>query len=276
MTRFGPTFIEAREAQHLTIDDVTRELKIKRQFIEAIEEEDFSVFPTLPMARGFVRNYAAYLGLNSTEMLAQFEAGSYVRQTGQARKQKPAAPLALSMTASPPLINADTVITFLLIAALLGSIFYFGYTQYIQPRTSTVVAQNPVDLQPITGESAAILLPTPTIQVTDTPTPTPTPEYYTGVTIELVISDRTWAQIIVDDVKVFDGFLEVGEKRRWDGLNRVAIRVGNAGGVEFSINGENLGLMGEPGQVIDQLWEKVETSDTEEAVEATATPNSTP
>lgn len=276
MTRFGPTFIEAREAQHLTIDDVTRELKIKRQFIEAIEEEDFSAFPTLPMARGFVRNYAAYLGLNATEMLAQFEQGSYIRQMGQARRQKPVAPLALPMTASPPLINADTVVTFLLIAALLGSILYFGYTQYIQPSTSTVVAQNPIDLQPITGESAAILLPTPTIQVTDTPTPTPTPEYYTGVTIELVISDRTWAQIIVDDVKVFDGFLEVGEERRWDGLNRVAIRVGNAGGVEFSINGENKGLMGEPGQVIDQLWEKVEASDTGDAVEATVTPNSTP
>ncbi|MEM7033877.1 MAG: RodZ domain-containing protein [Chloroflexota bacterium] len=278
MADFGEIFQKAREGKHLTFDDVTRDLKIKKQFIEAIEDEDFSIFPTMPMARGFVRNYAAYLGLNPVDMLAQFEQGNFERQGNRRNSRKDLASLSLPMIAPKPIITPDTIVTFLLITGLLGSILYFVYTQYVSApdedaTVNTVTAPLPDNGL---GESPAILLPTPTVQVTDTPIPTMTPVYYTGVTVELVIHERTWSQIIVDDVKVFDGFLEVGEERRWDGEQKVAVRVGNAGGVEIAVNGDNRGFMGERGQVIDQLWEKVNQPEDSESngAEVTATPSS--
>ena len=177
------------------------------------------------------------------------------------------------MIAPRPIITPDSIVTFLLILTLLGSILYFVYTQYIPTTQNNTTLNTVATPLPNSGESPAILLPTPTIQITDTPTPTVTPIYYTGVTVELVIHERTWSQIIVDDEKVFDGFLEVGEERRWEGEQKVAVRVGNAGGVEIAVNGDNKGFMGERGQVIDQLWEKIDPADNQETddTEATAT-----
>jgi hypothetical protein len=57
----------------------------------------------------------------------------------------------------------------------------------------------------------------------------------------------------------------------------VAVRAGNAGGVEVLVNGESVGLMGEPGQVVDQVWEKVEEAAVTPSQENTAeTPTPTP
>jgi hypothetical protein len=74
----------------------------------------------------------------------------------------------------------------------------------------------------------------------------------------LVLHQPSWIQILVDDVKAFEGILQPGDSRNWTGQRRVAIRAGNAGGVEVIVNGTNRGLMGTEGQVIDQIWEKVD------------------
>jgi hypothetical protein len=154
------------------------------------------------------------------------------------------------------------LIGFLLITALLGIILYYVYQQYVLP----------LEMASVTGSSlatdeAAILLPTPTPLPTDTPTPTitPTPLYYTGVTVELVITEESWVQVLVDEAKAFEGVLQAGERRHWTGDRQVAVRAGNAGGVEVIVNGESRGRMGEPSQVVDQVWEKLD--------EAPVTPN---
>ncbi|MBE7557183.1 MAG: DUF4115 domain-containing protein [Anaerolineales bacterium] len=113
------------------------------------------------------------------------------------------------------------------------------------------------------GEDAALLLPTVTPLPTSTPTPlpptdTPTPIIYGGVTVELQLKQPSWIQILVDDVKTFEGILQPGESKNWTGQRRVAIRAGNAGGVEVIVNGINRGVMGGEGQVVDQIWEKVD------------------
>ncbi|NJN99734.1 MAG: DUF4115 domain-containing protein, partial [Anaerolineales bacterium] len=102
---------------------------------------------------------------------------------------------------------------------------------------------------------------TPTPTETPTPLPpteTPTPIIYGGVSVELKISKPSWIQILVDDAKSFEGILQPGESRNWTGQSRVAVRAGNAGGVEVIVNGTSRGLMGADGQVVDQVWEKVD------------------
>jgi hypothetical protein len=74
----------------------------------------------------------------------------------------------------------------------------------------------------------------------------------------LVINEASWIQILADDVKVFEGVLQPGDARNWTGQRRVAIRAGNAGGVEVIVNGISRGVMGTQGQVVDQIWEKVD------------------
>ena len=73
-----------------------------------------------------------------------------------------------------------------------------------------------------------------------------------------MISQASWVQILTDDTKVFEGILQPNTTRSWSGQRRIAIRAGNGGGVEVIVNGISRGLMGADGQVVDQLWEKVD------------------
>jgi transcriptional regulator with XRE-family HTH domain len=65
---------QAREAKHLTVEDVERALRIRRRYLHAIEAGDFAQLPDGPASRGFVKNYARLVGLDPDESLSLFEA----------------------------------------------------------------------------------------------------------------------------------------------------------------------------------------------------------
>jgi cytoskeletal protein RodZ len=58
----------AREEKDLTYGEVSKETNITIRYLEALEKEDFSVFPGEPYALGFLKNYGEYLGLNPEEL----------------------------------------------------------------------------------------------------------------------------------------------------------------------------------------------------------------
>lgn len=69
---FGNRLKQARISKNLTLDDVAAELFILRRHLEAIEAEDFRSLPQAAFARGFVINYAKYVGLDPDEIAESF------------------------------------------------------------------------------------------------------------------------------------------------------------------------------------------------------------
>lgn len=55
-----------------TIEDVCRMLRIRKIYIEAIENSDYSVLPKGPYGLGFVKAYAEHLGLDGAEIVRRF------------------------------------------------------------------------------------------------------------------------------------------------------------------------------------------------------------
>ena len=53
----------ARENHQLSLDDVERVLKIRSRYLQALEVGDYATLPGIVQARGFLRNYARFLGL---------------------------------------------------------------------------------------------------------------------------------------------------------------------------------------------------------------------
>ncbi|HUW70903.1 MAG TPA: helix-turn-helix transcriptional regulator [bacterium] len=68
----GEQLQKAREARGLSIEYVASETNIAKRYIAAMEAEDFSVFPGDPYIVGFLRNYAEYLGIDSTSIVQSF------------------------------------------------------------------------------------------------------------------------------------------------------------------------------------------------------------
>ena len=61
---------DARVLAGLSLADVERDTRINRVYLEAIEEGRFQDIPAPVYARGFVRSYARYLGLDPEEAVA--------------------------------------------------------------------------------------------------------------------------------------------------------------------------------------------------------------
>lgn len=72
MLRIGQRLREARMQRGLSIDDVSRETKIRPSFLHAIEKGEYGELPSSAYASGFVANYAQYLGFSKKEALALF------------------------------------------------------------------------------------------------------------------------------------------------------------------------------------------------------------
>jgi cytoskeleton protein RodZ len=65
----GHILRKARIAKGMSIDDVSRQLRISIQQVEWIEREDFEKLPGRTFLRGFVRNYANLMQLDSIPLL---------------------------------------------------------------------------------------------------------------------------------------------------------------------------------------------------------------
>lgn len=68
----GERLIEAREARGLTLEDAERDTRISQRYLQALEAETFNVIPAPVYARGFLRSYSQYLGLETAPLLARF------------------------------------------------------------------------------------------------------------------------------------------------------------------------------------------------------------
>jgi cytoskeleton protein RodZ len=90
----GKKFQEARLARNLTIDEAARMTKIRPARLAEIEADDFSQFPSLAYAKGFLLIYGKFLDVDVTPYLDAFEDSERVTVDGYSylqenRPQKP-------------------------------------------------------------------------------------------------------------------------------------------------------------------------------------------
>ncbi|WP_306369890.1 DUF4115 domain-containing protein, partial [Nocardiopsis sp. CC223A] len=71
-----------------------------------------------------------------------------------------------------------------------------------------------------------------------------------GTTVELTASARTWVEVTdAGGENLFTGFLTSGETRDYVTDDTLTLWLGNAGGVEVAVDGEDLGSAGRSGEV---------------------------
>jgi len=284
MGELGDWLRETREAQELSLADVESVTRIRQKYLAALEAGNWEALPSEVVGRGFLRNYAQFLGLDPEEAIA-------LRQ--QSIDSATTADLEVALPEPRP-VDYRPIEVDLFEEGLLGVIHRFwpvaavvltvvilaggGWWLYSHGYDSNPVAQIPVISRSPTNtptSSPTPLLarttptptampvstatptspPTPTATPTSTQEPSPTPGAVpTAVEVTLQISERAWLRVKVDGATVMQGILEQGDERVFTGTESVDVRSGNAGGVRVILNGKDLGLMGEPGQVVELVY----------------------
>jgi len=81
--RIGDQLMTARLARGIEIEDVARQLHIRREFLQALEDGRFDDIPGATYVAGFLRSYANFLRLDGDEMVRMYKdesGGALVRQ----------------------------------------------------------------------------------------------------------------------------------------------------------------------------------------------------
>src|SRR5690606_4423307 len=144
----GRIFARTRQELGYDLDTVAAELRIRRPYLEAIEEGRYGDLPGTPYAIGFVRSYADYLGLDSDTSVALFK--SEVSELARTKQE-------LNFPAPKPEGRlpgfALVLISLLLVALAYGGWYY--WTESDRPFVELLPLpeeEPPVELAEVPGE----------------------------------------------------------------------------------------------------------------------------
>jgi cytoskeletal protein RodZ len=181
MEGLGKKLQEARLARNLTIDEAARITKIRPARLQEIENEDFSEFPSLAYAKGFLMIYGKFLDVDVSPYLEAFETSDSVTVDGYSYLQDNPAPTPSrpavtrrqsARTTSSPAGGRGSFIPFLIGVVVL----VFGFiamkwileVQRLKPGPRTVIGASPTPVaETIIAPKAAL--------VEQAPTPIPPP-----------------------------------------------------------------------------------------------------
>ena len=97
----GKKFQDARLARGLTLDEAARLTKIRPLRLAEIEVDDFSQFPSLAYAKGFLQIYGKFLDVDVTPYLDAFETSQQMTVDGYSYLQDQPAPKPRRIRARP-------------------------------------------------------------------------------------------------------------------------------------------------------------------------------
>ena len=90
----GRKFQEARKARNLSLEEAARLTRIRQSRLAEIEADDFSNFPSLAYAKGFLQIYGKFLEVDVSPYLDAFETSGHLTVDGYSYLQDSPAPKA--------------------------------------------------------------------------------------------------------------------------------------------------------------------------------------
>lgn len=270
MPVLGRKLAEAREAQGLSVEDVSNRLRLSPRQIKALEEDDFTLLPEPTITRGFIRNYARLLELDPEPLLEAYRA--QVPSEPPRAISIPSANIPISDSSRRPRLLY--MLGGLLIAVLLGVWLYAEN----QPATTTPSSSSvpiigapeeaatnapevsmPVPALPLAErlaeESIENSVEEPVAPATEQPTESAaaiqpeegaastTTAAESSASIEMRFSDASWVSVIDgNNQEILNKTKPAGSREVVQGKPPFRVVIGNATGSEVTYNGKAVDL----------------------------------
>ena len=270
METLGDYLKNKREAQNITLEEVSQATRIRRTILEAIENNHYDLIPPKVFTQGFIKSYASYLGLDENDVIKRYyeimESLEAKTDTDEPVQQQPPQSFLTPMR-----------------LLVLGIVFIVALSVWLlrgdpQPGDDTVLestlktsSTSSVNSPPLASQEKSVEKDVdPTVPDREEPAvieeenpPEAEKEEETVEAIEtgkdetepmalrIVATEQVWMRVQLDQGEPYEPLLKSGESLTLKAREKFIIRIGNAGGVELFFNGEPLGNPGEPGEVID-------------------------
>jgi cytoskeletal protein RodZ len=240
----GSLISKARKDAGISIDDLSAATNIRGTLLREMEANNFSQCGGETYARGHLRNIAIKLSVDPQLFLTAFEDEQmHVDRTMQ--------DLFVENSVMREPKEVRKVSWKVLVTISVASLFVAGLAQIIVSNNSTP------DI-PVAIEETATA--TPSAEATPEPTaneevvPTDEPTVSTGQGVEVIINAvRAKSWLFVSDLSgrvLFSGQIPQGVTKTFSSDAQLNLKIGNAGGVDLSVNGKKIDSVGANGQVV--------------------------
>ena len=236
----GSSITQARKSAGLSIEDLSASTNIRTALLKEIESNNFANCGGETYARGHIRNIAMKLGVDPLIYIAAFE--DEQMHTDRSMKE-----LLVENSVMRQPEEARKVSWKVLATISVSSLFIAGLAQIIISNTASVEIPEPI--ASITATESA----TPSPEATEA-TPTEQATVSTGEGVELVISaTRAKSWLFVSDATgrtLFSGQMSRGSSKTFRTDVSLNVKIGNAGGVDLTVNGKKVDSIGVDGEVV--------------------------
>jgi cytoskeletal protein RodZ len=263
MSSIGDTLRRERLRLGWTLKQVADETKIRPHLLEALEEDRLDGLPSALLTRSFARQYARALGLDKEALV------SVERQTEELAAQIPEPKLWRNSAHIPLLqplkfqrrLNRSSLLAFVwLLLAVFACSKVYTMWRHGRETPANAVAEvseraRSADLAPAAPARLAST-PKPELKAAAEPT-VPTgagasgtaPGAAAGIHVALTATEPVWISTKSDGKPVYSGTLQTQETRYFDGINEMMVIIGNAGGLQATLNGKPVGPIGAHGEI---------------------------
>jgi cytoskeletal protein RodZ len=280
-----------RKTLSLSLDDISLHTRIKQEYLELIEAGRMDDLPSPVQGRGMISNYSEFLSLDSDAILTRFADAlqlkrlemlppeSIQEKNGETETSK--TPIFEKVTKSPQIQNISRFLTPDLtigggLALLLVILIIWGAVQVISPAQevpeatapsisemllSTPTIDQALILTPGFGANTAIPLESTNAESTIEPQVVATTEgtaaFNQGsqpIQVYVIVNQRAFLKVSEDGSVKFNGRTIAGNAYQFSGFNKIELLTGNGAALQVFYNQTDLGLLGEPGEVINLVF----------------------
>ncbi|HET7435891.1 MAG TPA: helix-turn-helix domain-containing protein [Thermoanaerobaculia bacterium] len=251
LASFGEELRREREIRGISLKEIADATKISKRFLEAIERNDHRTLPAPVFTRGFVREYARYLGLNAEEIVNRYNFAAAGDDRIEKPRFEPVAPQPVRELTKkqpskrgipPPYARVDrNILLLVLIALALGSVSWWAIQHRRFDFDSAKTDAGPAIIVPAKpAPSPAPVVPAPAAAAQDD-----------LLHLTLDLTGNSWVTLEADGKTVVNDELRSGEHRTYEAKDEFRFRtIGNAAGVGLTLNGIKLPVLGGDGEVI--------------------------
>lgn len=235
----GSLITQARKSAGLSIDDLSESTNIRGALLREIESNNFVNCGGETYARGHLRNLALKLGVDPQVFLTAFE--DEQMQVDRSMKD-----LLVENSVMKKPEEARKVSWKVLATISVASLFVVGLAQIIISNTASVDIPAPI--------ASASATPSESADPTSGATPTEQATVSTGTGVELIVTaSRAKSWLFVSDASgrtLFSGQISQGTTKTFSTDVTLNARIGNAGGVDLTVNGNKVDSIGTNGEVV--------------------------
>jgi cytoskeleton protein RodZ len=247
LASFGEDLRREREIRGISLKEISDATKISKRFLEAIESNDHRALPAPVFTRGFVREYARYVGLNSEEMVNRYNFAAArddrIEKPPQIEKHPVAPPRDITPRPKPKRgippayarVDHNAIFLVLIIIALAGVAWW-------------TVEHKRADAEPV-----EIVAPPIVVKAAPVPIPPPKPAETADSVLHLTldVTANCWVTLESDGKTVLSDEVARGDHRTFDAQDSFRFRtIGNAAGIVLTLNGVAVPPLGGDGEVI--------------------------